>query len=377
MSKNNEQMSNKTLNKILKKIENIEEQIVVDKNKKTNEKKYVRMLPFLFFCIFLVVLLIIFIYKKQNTIIVLEGEPKDITITSFEGNIALDTRMLNIDIGYVMNRDTLTFALQGKEYIAAPHELIIRFDCNKDLKKVGLPYFNSMMTRKYNMYYSTTVSSEYLTAEAVVFERSENTIAYFHNKIIEAGGENRDGKILYVNFLEPKAQGLLQLQKNEIVDLSGGVIVYYKGDVLTTYSTQLEIMNEEFGCSFEFYDLSNLKIYMDEAVGMALNGNIDGIVGELEIGTGKMVCTSPSSQKELYVGTQEIVVEGEELSIEYDFNAGVSEMALKGKADEARLESVDVLEGVAQFFMSNLSNIIMVVVGTLISFGVEGIKKSR
>lgn len=128
--------------------------------------------------------------------------------------------------------------------------------------------------------------------------------------------------------------------------------VYYKNEILREGYVQLEIMNEQHGCSFEFYNLSNLEIFLNESVGIALNGIINGISGEFEVGEGRMISTSPSSQRELYIGAQEIVLEGEKLNVEYTFDSDSSEMVVKGNPNKARLENIDIMEGWVQFFLT-------------------------
>lgn len=37
---------------------------------------------------------------------------------------------------------------------------------------------------------------------------------------------------------------------------------------------------------------------------IALNGKVNGMTGEFEVGDGRLLSTSPSSQRELYIGAQ-------------------------------------------------------------------------
>lgn len=175
--------------------------------KKLTSYKNIRWIPFV---MFLIVLVFVFYYIKKNTLIVLEGEPQNIIIYDFEGNVAMDTRMISIDKGRVVNRDPIIFLIDENKYTAAPHELVIEFDCDKDIEKYGYPYANYLLSQNQDMYYATTTGTEdIMSATSITFERSDNTLEYFHEKIVKASGENRKSKIAYINFGTPIAKGLL------------------------------------------------------------------------------------------------------------------------------------------------------------------------
>lgn len=338
------------------------------------KEKLGRLKIWLLLIIFVVVLGLDFWINKNNTILTIEGEPKNITITNFNGNVSFDSRLIRIDTGYIMNRDKITFIINGEEYTAQPHELKIEFDCNKDIQKQGCQYINSMMTQNNNMYYSTTVSSEDMQSNSITIERESSTFEYLHNKMNKSFGENKEGKIIMINFIFPREEGLLQLQKNEIVFLKGGVVVKYKGETLSKTSTELQLKNDS-GCSFEFENLSNIEIMINESEGFALNGTINKINGKFENGNGEMFCTSRRSQKEFYIGAQEIMADGKSLDVDYDFNANSAQMSVNGHANKAKLEDIDVLEGVGQFFLQNSTEIFLIILGAFISFGIEKILK--
>lgn len=348
---------------------------VKNMDNKTIIYKCIRWLPF---AVFLVVLFWVFSYIKQNALVVLEGEPKDIIIDNFEGDVAMDTKMICIDKGRVVNRDSIIFSINGNKYTALPGELVIEFDCDKDIEKYGNPYSNYLFSQNRDMYYSTTIASEYImSADSITFERSNNTSEYFHGKINKASGYSGESKSVHINFGYPITKGLLEIQNNEILGIYGGITVYYKDEILENGYVQLEIMNEQHGCSFEFYNLSNLDVLLNESFGIALNGNINGISGEFEVGEGRMISTSPSSQRELYVGAQEIVLEGENLNVEYTFDSDSSEMVVKGNPNKARLENIDIMEGWVQFFLTNWAAIIMAFIGTIMSVSVGNIGKKE
>ena len=342
--------------------------------RKVSSYKCIRWSPFV---LFLVVLINVFCYIKQNTLIVLEGKPQNIMIDNFEGSVAMDIRSISIDKGMLVNRDPIIFLIGENKYEAAPHELVIEFNCYKDIEKYGYKHANFLLTHNYDMYYSTTTSSEdILSADSISFKRSDNTLEYFYEKINKASGNNGESKIISINFENPIAEGLLQIQNNEILDISGGYNIYYKGEILEKNYTQLEIMNDKFGSSFEFFNLSNLEILLNESGGIALNGNMSGLSGEFEVGEGRIISTSPASQRELYVGAQEVEFVGENLNVEYTFDSDASEMVIKGKPDKASLENIDIMDGLVQFFLTNLGAIIMAFIGTIMSVGVENISKN-
>lgn len=349
--------------------------LVKSRYKKMILYKNIRWIPFI---MMLMALIFVFYYIKQNTLVVLEGEPKDVVIDDFVGDVAMDTKMICIDKGRVVNRDPIIFSIDENKYTAAPHELVIEFDCDKDIAKYGYPYSNHLLSNNRDMYFSTTTGTEdIMSAASITFERSDNTLEYFHDKINKASGYSGKSKIAYINFEAPITKGLLQIQNNEKLDIAGGITVYYKDEILRNGYVQLEIVNEQYGCSFEFYNLSNLEVLLNESVGIALNGNINGLSGEFEVSEGRMISTSPSSQKELYIGAQKIVLEGENLNVEYTFNSDTSEMVVKGNPNKARLENIDIMEGWVQFFLTNWAAIIMAFIGTIMSVSVGNIGKKE
>lgn len=321
-------------------------------NKKIENKmilyKCIRWIPF---ALFLIVLVGVFSYIKSNTLVVLEGEPKEIILNDFRGNIAMDTRMIYMDKGVLTNRDALTFSIDNNKYTAAPYEVVIKIGCENGNNKYGIKYIYCIATQNHNMYYSTTTNSEYvMSADSINVEKGDNTLEYFHHKINKASGMESESKITNINFVKPNAEGLLQIQNNEQIDIFGDCTVYYKNKILGNNNISLEILNEKFGCSFEFVYLSNLEVLLNESEGIALNGKVNGMTGEFEVGDGRLLSTSPSSQRELYVGAQKIVINGSDLNVEYNFNTGLSKMVIKGKPDKAKLENIDLKEGWVQFF---------------------------
>lgn len=349
-------------------------------NKKIENKmilyKCIRWIPF---ALFLIVLVGVFSYIKSNTLVVLEGEPKEIILNDFRGNIAMDTRMIYMDKGVLTNRDALTFSIDNNKYTAAPYEVVIKIGCENGNNKYGIKYVYYIATQNHNMYYSTTTNSEYvMSADSINVEKGDNTLEYFHHKINKASGMESESKITNINFVKPNAEGLLQIQNNEQIDISGDCTVYYKNKILGNNNISLEILNEKFGCSFEFVYLSNLEVLLNESEGIALNGKVNGMTGEFEVGDGRLLSTSPSSQRELYIGAQKIVINGSDLNVEYNFNTDLSKMVIKGKPDKAKLENIDLKEGWVQFFLSNWAAIIMAFIGTIMSIGIGtiAIKKS-
>lgn len=217
-----------------------------------------------------------------------------------------------------------------------------------------------------------------MSADLINVEKGDNTLEYFHHKINKASGMESESKITNINFVKPNAEGLLQIQNNEQIDISGDCTVYYKNKILGNNNISLEILNEKSGCSFEFVHLSNLEVLLNESEGIALNGKVNGMTGEFEVGDGRLLSTSPSSQRELYIGAQKIVINGSDLNVEYNFNTDLSKMVIKGKPDKAKLENIDLKEGWVQFFLANWAAIIMAFIGTIMSIGVGtiAIKKS-
>ena len=349
-------------------------------NKKIENKmilyKCIRWIPF---ALFLIVLVGVFSYIKSNTLVVLEGEPKEIILNDFRGNIAMDTRMIYLDKGVLTNRDALTFSIDNNKYTAAPYEVVIKFGYENGNNKYGIKNAYCIATQNHNMYYSTTTNSEYvMSADLINVEKGDNTLEYFHHKINKASGMESESKITNINFVKPNAEGLLQIQNNEQIDISGDCTVYYKNKILGNNNISLEILNEKSGCSFEFVHLSNLEVLLNESEGIALNGKVNGMTGEFEVGDGRLLSTSPSSQRELYIGAQKIVINGSDLNVEYNFNTDLSKMVIKGKPDKAKLENIDLKEGWVQFFLANWAAIIMAFIGTIMSIGVGtiAIKKS-
>lgn len=321
-------------------------------NKKIENKmilyKCIRWIPF---ALFLIVLVGVFSYIKSNTLVVLEGEPKEIILNDFRGNIAMDTRMIYMDKGVLTNRDALTFSIDNNKYTAAPYEVVIKFGYENGNNKYGIKNAYCIATQNHNMYYSTTTNSEYvMSADLINVEKGDNTLEYFHHKINKASGMESESKITNINFVKPNAEGLLQIQNNEQIDISGDCTVYYKNKILGNNNISLEILNEKSGCSFEFVHLSNLEVLLNESEGIALNGKVNGMTGEFEVGDGRLLSTSPSSQRELYIGAQKIVINGSDLNVEYNFNTDLSKMVIKGKPDKAKLENIDLKEGWVQFF---------------------------
>ena len=278
--KNNKQM----LIEIGSRLERIEKQ---NELLHDNEKKQVKKEKAIHKSIIIVTLLIImifialYLYKNDNTIVAITGNPENISVTNFNGDFSTDTKLIMLDKGAIINRDNIIFRIGENEYSANPGELEIFFDCDKDIEKYGYKYGNSMMTSKDAMYYSTTISSDYrMISDVISFRKMSSTDDYLSNMIRRHTNEDPEEETLIVNFIAPQTDALLQIQKKEVIILSGGVIVKFKGKELSSTSVNLEI-NNDIGCSFILHDLSNLELMIRNDDGFSLNGNIESINGPL------------------------------------------------------------------------------------------------
>ena len=278
--KNNKQM----LIEIGSRLERIEKQ---NELLHENEKKQVKKEKAIHKSIIIVTLLIImifialYLYKNDNTIVAITGNPENISVTNFNGDFSTDTNLIMLDKGEIINRDNIIFRIGENEYSANPGELEIFFDCDKDIEKYGHKYGNSMMTSKDVMYYSTSTSSDYqIISDVISFRKMSSTDDYLSNMIRRHTNEAPEEETLIVNFIAPQTDALLQIQKKEVIQLSGGIIVKFKGKELSSTSVNLEI-NNDIGCSFILHDLSNLELMIRNDDGFSLNGNIESINGPL------------------------------------------------------------------------------------------------
>lgn len=343
------------------------------KNNKRNQRasrnktiKWKTIIPLL---VIGIALAIPYMYILINTVVVCDGEPREVVISNFMGDVEFDTRSISIDRGVMTNNQPIVFYIESEKYEAAPGELLIEFNDYLDYSLFGIPWHNSLITENYNMSFSTSsMPGDYkFSTNQLTIKNGDNTLEYSHSKIIRGCGSEKTTKIIAVDLSDQVPDIVLTIQNNEIMNISGGCIISYKGDVIRKNHTLLHLQDNEHGCEFLISNISDMDIFLNETGGVVLNGKVDSLEGTLEYGEGRILTVSPSGQKAYEAGGQEVQLKGKKIQLEYSFNNAISRMLAKGKPGVAKIEKVDIRENIVLFLVSNYSAIILTLIGSAVT----------
>ncbi len=337
---------------------------------KSDKTKKIYFAVLAVFVICFIGILVLYLIKKNNTSIIVQGNPRDLIIENYKGDLDFESITLFIADGVVTNRDSVSFEVDGAYYDAEPGELRLEF--SKQPSYDGNGYYSCSLTNPL-MYFSSTPSMDiYSYADEIKIINNEHIT---ENDIDENGKKNQvTSEIVEVIFKNFSSDGGLYVEGNSTLSVDKPVIISYKGDTLPNSGDGITLYNQ---CEFALEDISEMEVcLMDSSERLSLNGQINKLHGTLNNEEAALYSTSGTSQSSFFCGNQMLNIAGKDLKAEYEYNYASADLMVNGKPQIARLEGIDILEGFVQYLLSNFDSFFLSFVGAALALAIDKTLKS-
>ncbi len=350
--------------------------------KSDNKERKIYLAILLVFIIAFVGITALYLVRKSNTSIVIQGEPEDIVLENFSGDLDFEVYTVHAYDGSVTNRDAVSFTIDGKTYTAEPGELVIEFE--------------KEYSEEVNAYVPGSISNQHmsLTSDSSLDEGSfaDTVEIRYAGRITESDSEELDGsyneddtedvivndnvkkrlvttKTMEVSIKNFSSLGSFLIGSEDALNASYNTCVKFKNEVLS--DSGADIFLKDY-CHFSFVDVSELELFLsDESMDFYLNGQISKLSGTLGNDDAVLYRTSGAYQASFFCGNQKLSAQGGTLNAEYEYNSDSAGLVVNGKPKTAMLEGIDVLEGFVQYLVTNFDSIFFAFAGALLALAID------
>ncbi len=323
---------------------------------------------FILLVIFIVAFLfisILYLIKKNNTSLILQGNPDNIVLNDFEGSLDFVAVTINAKNGFITNEDAISFTINGKSYNAQSHELTIEF---KDKTSDSIFTDNSGSISSPQMHF-TPSNTEITTvlADEITIKKGDRLLEGYND---ESGSDKKT----IVNNMEVYIQGFsssdpLHIWNDYPLYADENTIVKLKGEAISENGGEIFLENS---CIFTFDKVSKMQINLsDDNDDFYLNGTIKELSGTLGNDNAELYYTSGASQNSFFCGSQNLYTAGKELKASYIYGSDSADLVINGKPSIAKLEGIDVTEGFLQYLVANFDSFFMAFFGALLALVID------
>ena len=318
-----------------------------------------------FFIIAFLFISVLYLVRKNNTSIIIQGDPKNIVLEEFEGNLDFAAVTLFATDGSITNEDTISFDIDGKTYNAQPHDLVIEFQSatTEDYADSIPGSISSPQMQFIPLDY--TYGSTF--ADNVEIKKSDRIVEGFSD---EFGSDSKN----VVNFVEITMRGFTSFDRLHIMSdsplyASSDTVIIFNGETISDNGAQIALHDD---CVFSFENVSELSTILSQSIDdFHLNGTIKKLSGDLENDGAELYTTSGASQNSFFCGNQSLLAMGKELKAEYIYGADSADLIVSGKPTAAKLEDIDVMQGFLQYLISNFDAFFMALFGALLALVID------
>lgn len=331
----------------------------------TSKKK--NLIYFILLGIFIVVFLfisILYLIKRNNSSIIIQGDPKNIVLKDFEGNLDFVAVTVSAESGFITNEDAISFSLDDKTYSAQPHDLVIEF------KNVVSDYGQNISGSISSPQMHFTPTDSELTsvfADKITIKKGDRLTEGYTD-------EARSSQKTVINNTEIYMSGFsssdyLHIWNEYPLFADSNTVIKLSGEVISENGGQLALKES---CTFTFDAPKCLQMTLsDSNDDFYLNGTITKALGYLENENADLYYTSGASQSSFFCGNQNLQVAGKKLNSTYIYGADTADLIINGKPSVARLEGIDVTEGFLQYLISNFDSFFMAFFGALLALVID------
>lgn len=331
----------------------------------TSKKK--NLIYFILLGIFIVVFLfisILYLIKRNNSSIIIQGDPKNIVLKDFEGNLDFVAVTVSAEGGFITNENAISFSLDERTYSAQPHDLVIEF--KNVVSDNGQNISGSISSPQ--MHFTPTDSElTSVFADKITIKKGDRLTEGYTD-------EARSSQKTVINNTEIYMSGFsssdyLHIWNEYPLFADSNTVIKLSGEVISENGGQLDL--KDF-CSFTIGDSENLQMTLsDSNDDFYLNGAVKQVYGTLENDNAELYYTSSSSQNSFFCGNQNLYTAGKELKTTYIYGRDSADLVVNGKPSVARLEGIDVTEGFLQYLISNFDSFFMAFFGALLALVID------
>ncbi len=339
--------------------------IRVKEMKNINKKKLIYFVLLGIFIVSFLFISVLYLVRKNNTSIIIQGDPRNIALEGFEGNLDFVTITLNATGGSITNEDAVSFDINGKTYSAQPHDLVIEFkSAEADDLTDGIP---GSITNP-QMHFTpidSTVNSTF--ADFIEIKKGDRLTESFTD---ESGSDHKTVvDNIEVTMKDFTSFDSLHIWSDLPLEADSNTVIIFKGETISDNGAQIVLHDN---CIFSFENITELSTTLTDSIeDFHLSGTIKKLSGTLENDGAELYSTSGASQNSFFCGNQSLLVAGKELKSEYTYDAESADLVVSGKPTAARLEDIDVMEGFLQYLITNFDAFFMALFGALLALVID------
>lgn len=333
------------------------------KSESRENKIYLALL--LIFIVVFSAVTILYLVKKNNTSIILQGEPKDIVLENFNGDADFNVVTVSAYDGSIRNEDAVSFTLMGKQYYAQPGELSIDF--GQTYSAEANFYRPGSISDQYMFLHSDPLSGESSYADKITIRYDDRIIEYDRPEDMQP--DKLVTQYIVVQLTNFHSDGIFRIGSGDPLSADDNTGIRFKDKVLSASGGDI-LLNQD--CRFSFDNVSLLELVLsDDSDDFYLNGKIKGLSGTLGNDDAALYCTTGASQSSFFCGNQSLLVEGNELIAEYEYASPSADLVVNGKPTAARLEGIDIREGFVQYLVTNFDSFFFAFFGALLALVID------
>ena len=308
---------------------------------------------------------ILYLIRKNNTSIIIQGDPENIVLENFGGNLSFSAVTIAANDGYITNDDAISFDIDGKTYSAQPRELSIEF---KPSGSNDFTYNDHGSISSPNMHFVPTDSDVFSTyAERIEIKKGDRLTEDY---LDESGNSHK----AVVNNISITMSGFnssdyLHVRNEYPLEANENTIIRFKNNVISENGGEIILHNY---CTFAFENLVGLNMNLaDNNDDFYLKGTTSKFLGILDNDNAELYFTSSASQNSFFCGNQTLYAAGKELNTTYIYDSTSADLVISGKPSAAKLEGIDVTEGFLQYLITNYDAFFMAFFGAILALVID------
>ncbi len=307
----------------------------------------------------------LYLIKKNNTSVIVQGKPQNIVLENFSGGVDFQTYALYAYNGIMTNENAITFEIDGRTYHAEPYEFVIEFNGNSSFED-GVT-FAGAISNPIIQFISSTSGDDATFLDKLEIKYADRIVETDFDTRNES--ENITSRILDVNMQGFSSFGKVYVGFGDALVANENTVIKLNDEILSDIGADVYL--HDVG-EFSLENISDVNFsLMNPEDDLYFNGKINKISGYFSNDDASIYCTSGASQSSFFCGNQLIKIEGNNLNTSYEYSQDSANLIVSGKPSAAKLEGIDVLQGFLQYLITNFDAFFMALFGALLALVIE------